>query len=58
MKEKYKRICNKLGFKPSEYFCPKFDTEDDTFINPFSVLTSEEIDFLYENDLLTHDLKE
>ena len=58
MKEKYKRICKKLGFIPSQYRAPKFNTEDDTFVNPFSVLTSEEIDFLYDNDLLTHDLAE
>ena len=42
-KEKeYKRICDKLGFVPSEY---KYDgpvEEDDSIPNPFSVLTFEE----------------
>lgn len=52
-KEKeYKRICDKLGFIPSEY---KYDgpiEEDDTWVNPFSVLTSDEHRFLYENGYL------
>ena len=52
-KEKeYKRICDKLGFVPSEY---KYDgpiEEDDTWVNPFSVLTEEEDRFLYENGYL------
>ena len=49
-KEKeYKRICEKLGFIPSEY---KYDgpiEEDDTWVNPFSVLTADEHRFLHEN---------
>ena len=47
--KEYRRICEKLGFVPSEY---KYDgpvAEDDTWVNPFSVLTSEENKFLYEN---------
>ncbi len=49
-KEKeYKRICDKLGFIPSEYKFPDFDTEDDSWVSPFSVLTVEEMDFLLEN---------
>ena len=52
-KEKeYKRICDKLGFIPSEY---KYDgpiEEDDTWVNPFSVLTADEHRFLYENGYL------
>ena len=52
-KEKeYKRICEKLGFVPSEY---KYDgpvEEDDSIPNPFSVLTIEEGRFLYENGYL------
>lgn len=52
-KEKeYQRICEKLGFIPSEY---KYDgpiAEDDTWVNPFSVLTTEESDFLWENGYL------
>ena len=46
------RICKKLGFIPSEY---KYDgpiEEDDTWVNPFSVLTVEENDYLYENGYL------
>lgn len=52
MDKKYKRICDKLGFIPSE--C-KYDgplEEDDTWVNPFSVLTVEEIDYLYKNGYL------
>lgn len=45
----YNRICEKLGFIPSEFKLPKFTTEDDTWVNPFSVLTSDEIMFLYNN---------
>ena len=55
-KEKeYKRICEKLGFIPSKYKAPDFDSEDDSFINPFSKLTSEEKDFLYYNGYLLHE---
>lgn len=49
-KEKeYKRICDKLGFVPSKVQIPDFDTEDDNWVNPFSVLTIDESDFLLEN---------
>ena len=48
----YQRICVKLGFVPSEYVAPKTDTENDNWNNPFLVLTSEEIDFLYLNGYL------
>ena len=48
----YQRICDKLGFVPSEYVAPKADTENDNWTNPFLVLTSEEIDFLYINKYL------
>lgn len=52
-KEKeYQRICEKLGFIPSEYEYDGPLTEDDTWVNPFSVLTSEESIFLYENGYL------
>lgn len=52
-KEKeYKRICEKLGFIPSEYKAPTTDSEDDTWVNPFSILTIEEQDFLYDNGYL------
>ena len=49
----YQRICEKLGFIPSEYKSPKVDTEDDNWVNPFSVLTIEEQDFLYEHGYLS-----
>lgn len=50
--KEYERICEKLGFVPSEY---KYDGpigEDDTWVNPFSILTVEENDYLYENGYL------
>ena len=50
--KEYERICKKLGFIPSEY---KYDgpiEEDDTWVNPFSVLNVEENDYLYENGYL------
>ncbi len=31
---------------------PDFETEDDSWVNPFSVLTVEEINFLFENGYL------
>ena len=47
-KEKeYKRICEKLGFVPSEY---KYDgpvEEDDSIPNPFSVLTIEAVSYTH-----------
>lgn len=52
MAQEYKRICKKLGFVPSEYKAPKVETEDDNWVNPFSVLTIEEQDFLYKNGYL------
>ena len=51
--KEYERICEKLGFIPSEYRCPKTDGEDDNWVNPFSALTVDEIDFLYKNGYLT-----
>ena len=51
--KEYKRICEKLGFIPSEYTAKETTvTEDDNWTNPFSVLTTEEINFLYENGYL------
>ena len=50
--KEYKRICDKLGFKPSEFKAPEFTTEDDNWENPFMVLTSDEISFLYDNGYL------
>ena len=43
-KEKeYQRICEKLGFIPSEYEYDGPVSEDDTWVNPFSVLTIERV---------------
>lgn len=50
--EKYKEICEKLGFEPRNFEFPKFDTEDDTWESPFKALTVEEIDYLYTNGYL------
>lgn len=50
--EEYKRICQKLGFIPSEYQVPDFKYEDDTWVNPFLILTPEENEFLYVNGYL------
>ena len=50
----YDRICKKLGFIPSKYTIES-DTEDDTWVNPFSILTIDEQDYLYDNGYLnTH----
>ena len=43
--KKYEDICKKLGFIPSEL--------EDNFKNPFSVLSADEIIYLYENGYLT-----
>ena len=51
-KKEYERICKKLGCEPRNLEFPDFETEDDTWVNPFSVLTSEENIFLYENGYL------
>lgn len=48
----YQRICKKLGFIPSEYEYDGPMTEDDSWINPFSVLSADEIVFLWENGYL------
>ena len=50
--KEYQRICETLGFIPSEYKYDGPSSEDDTWINPFSVLTVEENKFLYENGYL------
>lgn len=42
--KEYERICKKLGFIPSEYKYDGMIEEDDTWVNPFSVLTVEEND--------------
>lgn len=50
--KEYKRICKKLGFIPAEVGFPDTDEEDDNIENPFSILSSEEIDFLINNGYL------
>ena len=50
--KEYKRICKKLGFIPSKYRYIGTYEEDDSWVNPFSVLTNEENDFLYYNGYL------
>ena len=55
IEKEYKRICDKLGFIPSKFKAPDFDSEDDSWVNPFSRLTSEEKDFLWYNGYLLHD---
>lgn len=47
--KEYKRICDKLGFVPSKYKHDYAGTEFDGAVNPFAVLTTDEIMFLYEN---------
>lgn len=49
----YERICEKLGFIPCEYRYDGPVTEDDTWVNPFSRLSREECEYLYENGYLT-----
>ena len=53
MDKEYKRICDKLGFIPSEYKYPETDGEDDNWENPFLVLTVEEIEYLWKNGYLS-----
>ena len=51
--EKYKRICDKLGFIPKEYRSDNTEcTEDDSMDNPFSVLSIDEKEFLLYNGFL------
>lgn len=50
--ERYKKICEKLGCEPRDLKIPDFKTEDDSWEDPVSVLTAEEIDFLYKNGYL------
>lgn len=49
----YDKICEKLGFIPSEYKVEASDHEDDSRVSPFSVLEAEEICYLYDNGYLT-----
>ena len=56
IKEKYKAICEKLGCEPYQIKEEKSDHENDNWVNPFSVLDLEELDFIYENGLFTKGL--
>ena len=58
MDKKYKRICDKLGFIPSDYKHPETDGGDDRQENPFLVLTPDEINYLYKNGYLTQKKKD
>ena len=47
---RYKDICEKLGFIPCELDYSNLEPEeDDTHVNPFSVLTVEECWYLLDN---------
>ncbi|MBQ7916374.1 MAG: hypothetical protein IJ315_06260 [Firmicutes bacterium] len=50
--ERYDQICRKLGFIPSEYRYNGPSTEDDNWKSPFSILTLEEMMYLYEHGYL------
>lgn len=50
--KEYERICKKLGFIPSEFKAPDFETEDDSWESPFKKLTADEIEFLLDNGYL------
>lgn len=49
---KYRTICEKLGFIPSELPDDVPAQEDDSLENSFSVLDAEEIVYLYKNGYL------
>ncbi len=48
MKITYESICKKLGFDVEDYEPVVSDHEDDSRVSPFSVLTIEESEFLYD----------
>ena len=50
--KKYREICDKLGFEPSEYDPTYSGTEDDRYENPFLKLTGDEIMYLWDNGYL------
>lgn len=52
-KEIYGRICEKLGCEPCKIKNKIVNHEDDNWVNPFSVLDLEELDFIYDNGLFT-----
>ena len=48
MEMTYENICKKLGFDIEDYEPVVSDHEDDSRVSPFSVLTIEESEFLYD----------
>ena len=48
--DKYSQIVRKLGFEPKNYIPDLSDTENDNYVNPFSVLSIEELHFLQNNN--------
>ena len=53
--KKYDDICKKLGFIPSELNEDVPAEENDDRKNPFSVLSADEITYLYKNGYLNKD---
>lgn len=51
--KRYNDICDKLGFIPSELSDDVPAMEDDNRKNPFSVLSVDEIMYLYNNGYLS-----
>lgn len=49
----YESICEKLGFIPSEYKPEVPNHEDDSRVNPFSVLETSELLYLFDNGYMT-----
>ena len=49
----YESICEKLGFIPSEYKPEVSNYEDDSRVNPFSVLETSELLYLFDNGYMT-----
>lgn len=50
--KKYNEICEKLGFIPSERSEKVNAMEDDTQVNPFSILELDELKYLLDNGYL------
>lgn len=44
--DKYKSICEKLGFDPIKLDTKPKNYENDSETNPYSILTSEELNYL------------
>lgn len=50
--KEYLRICDKLGFTIPEYKHEWSGHEDDSKISPFSVLTTDELIYLFDNGFM------